>query len=164
MKKSLIAVMLVVFAIAVLMPVQAEAREFSKRERGIGRILCGPLKAAAAVVKGIGETLTFQKPSVLAIPKRVRQETFDIIEGAARVVANKEPVDIDDVGAVNTAITDANIDWLVDGVVYGVGAGVITHNKCHIGEGHRHLLGWKAGAWTAGGVAAADLVSDAFDD
>ncbi len=138
---------------------------FSNREQSVGRLICGPLKACGKVFVDVVDTITFQRPAaVFNILRDVRREGFDIGEGILLLATGDEPIPIEDMGELNTAITDAGVDWLVDGILYGVGTGVALHNSHYESQVFHHLRDWKIGAWTAAGVAASDLIGSTADE
>jgi|GEM_PF-3839940 len=151
-----------IVAIFLTMSLTANA-DVSRAEKNFGRTLICPFKAIGAVVVDIGKTLTLQKPTaVLAIPKHVRQQTTDMLESAGRTIVGAEPIADDGNGAATTWIADRKLDPLVDFFVYGVTAGVWTHNSTNLAL-HHHNLPLKVLGWTGGGVVAADLIDQAVE-
>ena len=159
--KRMLVLSLVVMVTAVLLAPNAEAGGLKNAGQNTGRALLCPLKAVARVAVAAIDTVTLKKPAaVLSAPKIVRQEAVDVVESLARCVANKKPIPKNDVGNVNTAISEAKADWLVDGVVYGVATGVVVHNGNDVGAIH-HV--GKAAATAVGVAVSADLVEECAD-
>ncbi|MFA5020458.1 MAG: hypothetical protein WC517_00105 [Patescibacteria group bacterium] len=159
--KKLIVVAIV--AIFLTMSSLTASADFSRAEKNVGRTLICPFKAVGAVVTDVFKSLTLQKSTaILAIPKHVRQQTTDMLESAGRTIVGAEPIADDGNGAATTWIADNNLDPLVDFFVYGVTAGVWTHNKSNLALHHNHL-GLKVLGWTGGGVVAADLIDQAVE-
>jgi len=139
---------------------QAQAK-FSNVEKNIGRTVACPFKAAGVVITDLGKTLSLQKPTaVLAIPKEVRQQAFDMVESAGRTVANVKPIDIDGNGAVTNCISENGLDPVVDFAVYGVGSAVITHASMGTSAIYHHELPGKILAIVGSSVVAADIIDE----
>ena len=154
MNRMLTLTLIALIAVALFAP-SANAGVIKNAAKNIGRAALCPLKAVARATEATIDTVTFKEPlAILSVPKAVRQEAVDVVESVGRAVTNTEPIAIDDVGAVNTAITDADLDWLADGVVYGVTTGVVVHNGNSSGAVH-HV--GKAAFTAAGMAVGADL-------
>lgn len=159
MKKLLVITLAI--ALFVAFTPSASAKDVSNPAKNVGNILVSPFKLVAKATVNVIDTVTLQKPlAVLSIPKESRQVVSDFVETSVyRLPFNKEATAKDELGAVSQAIDDKGLNWLADGVFYGVTVGCFTHEGVQAAATHHYLLPWKAAAWTAGGVVAADLVS-----
>lgn len=115
------------------------------REKPLKALICAPIVVPLKVLAGAGD-----------IVHDARQGAFDGAESVGRAVTNQEAICINDVGALNEAVTDANLDVWVDAAALGVAVGVPIHNQS------QHHAG-KAVAWAVGGVVAADIAPDVVE-
>lgn len=153
---SLVIAMLVVFAPA------ASAKDWSNPAKNVGNILVSPFKLVAKATVNVIDTATFQKPlAVFSIPKESRQVFSDAVETTVyRLPLNATAIEKDELGAVSGAIDEAGLNWLADGVFYGVATGCFTHEGVHASHVHHYLLPLKAGLWAGGGAAVSSAISD----
>jgi hypothetical protein len=161
MKKTLILTVLALVVFALAAPAPAYAKEWSNGEKNVGYVLTRPFAAAGHVVEGIGRLFTGKPGKLLALPKTLRQDVFDTVEGVGRTVSNTEAIKDGDHGAVNTAITDAGVDWLVDGALYGAFGGIMADSYLAFGEQQFvfcSLIGLGSGALTDGMAAAGPAI------
>lgn len=152
------------FLIAVLALSVPAFADGANVKKNVGNVIVAPFRAIGSVIEGTVKTVTFQDPkAILAVPKKVRQNLSDGAESLVyRLPFNKEAIGFEELGAVSSVIDDAGLNWLADGVFYGVTVGCFTHEGVHAAAGHHYLLPWKAAAWTAGGVVAADVADAAL--
>jgi hypothetical protein len=127
MKKWFLCLMVLALVVTCI---PAHAKEASNAEKNIGNLLCSPFRIIAAPVKALGRLVEGKPAAVLNIPRDIRREAFDGVESLARIpFAPAIEKEAGELGAVNTGIKDAGVDWLVDGVLYGAGLGVLLHNE-----------------------------------
>jgi hypothetical protein len=127
MKKWFLCLMIVALVVACI---PAHAKEASNAEKNIGNFLCFPFRIVATPVKALGRLAEGKPAAILTIPRDVRRETFDGVESLVRIpFAPPIEKEAGELGAVNTGIKDAGVDWLVDGALYGAGLGVLLHNE-----------------------------------
>lgn len=142
---------------ALLAPV-ATAAPPSNAEKNLGNLLCAPFRIVAAPVIAVGKLVQGKPAAVLTLPRDIRRETFDGVESLVRIpFAAPIEKESGEMGAANTGIADASLDWLVDGALYGVAAGVINWNEA---SGVHHVLlnqSYTLGAATAVGVGLLDI-------
>ncbi len=159
MKKFL--ALIVVLSLFLSLPAFADGANVKKNIRNV---IVAPFRAIGSVIEGTVKTVTFQDPkAILSVPKKVRQNISDGVETLVyRLPFDQEAIGFEELGAVSQCISDAGVDWLADGVFYGVATGCFTHEGVHAAAGHHYLLPWKAAAWTVGGVVAADVADGAL--
>ena len=149
MKRMLALTMITFIAVALFVP-SADAGVLSNAAKNLGRAALCPLKAVARTAVATVDTVTCKEPlAVLSVFNTGRQEAVDIVASLKNAVVNKKPIACEDVGKFNTDVTEAGLDWLVDGIVYGAATGIAVHNG-HL-SGIAHHVG-KA-AFTAAGIA-----------
>ncbi|MDO8669315.1 MAG: hypothetical protein Q7K65_03410 [Candidatus Buchananbacteria bacterium] len=158
MKRAFVLIVAVVIAVTFIVP---SASAECNAGKNLGRALLCPLKAVARVAVAAIDTVKKPKSlAILAAPKIVRQEAVDVVESAVRLVVNEKPIANEEVGELNTAITEAGLDPVVDLVVYGVATGTVVHNGNDVGAIH-HV--GKAAVTAAGIAAISDLAVEAAE-
>lgn len=156
--KKLSLVLVFALAFVLFVPV-ASAKEFSNAEKNVGNVVSAPFK-----IVGKAWSAIWQKPTgILAVPKVVRQETFNGLESTGRLVSGSKALAPQAQGAANTAITEAGLDWLVDGILYGTATGVLWWNEAGAMTPTLCEQAWTAGAATGVGVALFDAVDAATE-
>lgn len=146
MKKWFLCLMVLALVVACI---PAHAKEASNAEKNIGNFLCAPFRIVGTPVRALGRLVEGKPAAVLTIPRDVRREAFDGVESLVRIpFAPPIEKEAGELGAVNTGIKDAGVDWLVDGALYGAGLGVLLHNEA------TWLTEAQMWRWTVGGAAA----------
>ena len=164
MKRIMLITIVALVAFAFVAPMPAYAKDWGNGERNIGYVITRPFAAAGHVVTGVGRLFTGKPGKLLALPRTLRQDAFDLVEGVGRTAVNVDALNEDEHGAVNTAITEAGLDWLVDGIIYGVGGGMAANECLVFGEQqviYCSLIGLGSGA-LADGMAEAGPAIDNF--
>lgn len=149
MKRMFMLTLVIFIALALVAP-DADAGVLKNACKNLGRAALCPLKAVARTAVATMDTVSCKEPAaILSVPNTVRQETVDAIASLKNAVINQKPIACEDVGKFNTDVTEAGLDWLVDGIVYGAATGIIVHNG-HLAGVANHV--GKA-AFTAAGIA-----------
>jgi hypothetical protein len=154
MKKLSVLVALMII-VAFCAPAHADAANPSNPEKNIGNLLCAPFRIVATPLVAVSNLVQGKPAKMLTIPRDVRRETFDGVESLVRVpFAEAIAKEDGEMGAVNAGITKAKLDWLVDGVLYGVAGGTLWWNA----NGVEMTPTLCEQAWTAGVAIGAGTV------
>lgn len=167
MKKTFLMIILTLAVlIAFASPAMADAKSPSNLEKNLGNLLCAPFRIVAVPVNALGNLVQGKPAKVLLIPRDVRREAFDGVESLVRVpFAPAIDKEAGEMGAVNSGIAEANLDWLVDGVLYGVAGGTLWWNEGNAGVMSHEFLqqSWTAGAAIGAGTVLLDVGGAAVD-
>jgi hypothetical protein len=166
MKKLATLTIIVLVALALAVPAPAYAKDWSKGEKNVSKVVIAPFRILGKAWSNVCKTATMKEPkAVCNIFKETRQEAVDVGETVLyRLPAGKEAIAEDGVGTANTKVTEAGLDWLVDGVIYGVGTGVLVWNEAGPMTWEALNQAWIAGASAGVGAVAADLIVGDSDD
>jgi len=160
MKKSFTLFLMIVVAVA-LSAAPAQAKDWGNGEKNVGYVVTRPFVAVGHAMEAVGNLFKGKPGKLLLLPDTVRKDAFDTVEGVARTAGNVKALNEDERGLANTKITDAGLDPLVDGVLYGAFGGLMANGYLSFGEQqvvYSSLIGIGSGATVVGMDAAGEAL------
>lgn len=157
MKKTFSILLVLALVVAFAAPV-AQARDFSNPEKNIGNFFSAPFLILSKPFVAVGEIIQGKPAKALTALRDIRRETVDGVESFVRIPFAPAIAKADgEMGAANTVVADANLDWLVDAGFYGGLVGPLVWNGAGVMNHTALQQAWIAAGATAAGVALVDV-------